>query len=454
MAKTELIARENNIAHLVIELDPSEVDRHFKQVFKEYASQLKVPGFRKGKIPPHIIRNYVGKDNISSAASEALKDYAVDTALAQLKLTPRQGRINWHAEPVPVEAESLRYEFSIPVLPEVALPDYRAFELSVPVLGITPEMQLRYRERLQEKYTQYPEKEEAAGAQDALTISFSSVFEDSGQATPLTHSGLMYVLNREGNMPGWDEKLIGGRSGDVLDFPYTVPENFADKRVAGKALKLHIEVKSVHDVQVPVVNEQFIKDTLHMESMEQFEEYLQLSLERERDAQVEQMKRELAMQKMTAELTADITDDMLNQEIDGLVKDNDRTLRQYDSSLGQYLQEKQQSLQDYRDSLAESAMRKIKFFLAVKTIADAEGIYATSDDFQRYASYLMQYEGIPPEQMRELMQHREFYTEAAYQIVREKVLDHIVQSINFNPQPLSAAPDQEATDAESSEGES
>jgi len=130
------------------------------------------------------------------------------------------------------------------------------------------------------------------------------------------------------------------------------------------------------------------------------------------------------------------------------VKENDRTLRQYDSSLDQYLQGKGQSLPEYRESLREAALTKIRLFLAVKTIADAEGIFAASDDFQRYAAYLMQYEGIPLEQMRELMKHREFYTEAAYQIVREKVFEHVVASAKFNAEPLSTgAASAETTDA-------
>jgi len=448
MAKAELISRENNIAQLKVTLDAAEVDKYYQQVYKDYAGQIKVPGFRKGKVPPNIVRNYVGKDNVAGAAEEQIKEHAIDDGLTQLKLTPRQGHVTWVQEPDPEEGQPITYEFSIPVLPEVVLPDYSSYEFSVPVLGISEDMKQRYRERLIEKYSEYPDKPGAAEKGDALLISFSSNYADGGEATPLKHDGLMFVLGRDGNMPGWDEKLTGLKAGDSVDFDYLVPENFADKRVATKLVKLHIDVKTVSTVVVPELNEQFVKDTLHMESMEQFEEYLMLSLQRERDAQVEQIKRDLVMQKLAAGIEADITEDMVSDEIDGLVKENDRTLRQYDSSLDQYLQGKGQSLPEYRESLREAALTKIRLFLAVKTIADAEGIFAASDDFQRYAAYLMQYEGIPLEQMRELMKHREFYTEAAYQIVREKVFEHVVASAKFNAEPLSTgAASAETTDA-------
>jgi trigger factor len=402
-----------------VTLDAAEVDKYYQQVYRDYANQIKVPGFRKGKVPANIVRNYVGKENVSGAAEEQIKEHAIDDGLTQLKLTPRQGRVTWVQEPDPEEGQPITYEFS------------------VPVLGISEEMKQRYRERLIEKYSEYPEKQGAAEKDDALLISFNSAYAEGGEETPLKHEGLLYVLGREGNMPGWDEKLTGLKAGDSVDFDYLVPENFADKRVATKLVKLHIGVQTVNSIVVPELNEQFVKDTLHMESMAQFDEYLLLSLQRERDAQVEQIKRDLVMQKLAADIVADITEDMVSDEIDGLVKENDRTLRQYDSSLDQYLQGKGQALQDYRESLREAALTKIRLFLAVKTIADTESIFAASEDFQRYASYLMQYEGIPLEQMRELMKHREFYTEAAYQIVREKVFEHVVASATFNPEPLS-----------------
>jgi trigger factor len=122
---------------------------------------------------------------------------------------------------------------------------------------------------------------------------------------------------------------------------------------------------------------------------------------------------------------------MIKDEIDGMVQENDRQLRRQGSSLDQYLQEKGQSLGDYRDGLREPAINRIRFFLGAKTIADREGFEASREDFGRYAYYLMQREGLGPEQIQDLMKHREFFNEANYQIVLEKVLNHLVDKVKF-----------------------
>ena len=135
-------------------------------------------------------------------------------------------------------------------------------------------------------------------------------------------------------------------------------------------------------------------------------------LHMERDQQVQQMKSELVMQKLCAELEAEISADMIAGELDGLVKEYDAQLRQHGSSLDQYVKDKGQTLAEYRETLTETAVQKIKVFLAVKTIAETEEMNATGEDFQRYAYYLMQREGVPAERLKELINNPEFMREA------------------------------------------
>jgi len=437
MAKVELVSRENNTAHLTVQLEAAEVNQQFRRVYKEAARELSLPGFRKGKVPPNVVRQRLGSDTINSAAADHLKEFAIDEALTQLGLSPRQGQTRWHSDPDPKENEVLAYELSIPVLPDVTLPDYRNYELTVPKLVVTDAMKDRYRERLAERHTEFEPKDGAAADGDALQIAFSTRYVESGEDCSFKHDKLMYILGREGNLPGWDEHLAGHQTNDTVEFEYDMPENFADSRVAGKKLTVRVNVHQVNAVQTPQIDEAFIKQKLHMDSMDEFEKYIESALTYERDAQLNQMKRELSMQKLIEDLQAEISEDMITSEIDGLVKENDHTLRRYDSNLEQYLKEKNQSLQEYRDSLKPVALNKIKLFLAVKTIAEVESLTATAEDFQRYAHYLMQQEGLTAEQLKALVKEPEFANEATYQIVKDKALDHVARSARFTEEERS-----------------
>jgi trigger factor len=431
MATSELISREDNTARIRIGLDAAEVDTAYKAVYRQLAKEMRLPGFRPGKVPPNIIRQRLGAETISGEVDDRLRQFAVNHALEDLKLTPRGAQPRFEGEPQPAEGQGIEYEFSLPVLPEVKLPDYRSWEVEVPRVELNDELRKRYEQRMIDRFTTTEAKDGPAETGDLLTIGIHSKFADSDEESPFGGHDIGFVVGREGNLPGLDEQLAGSKAGEEKDFEYQMPDDFADQRVAGKLLKMHIHVDKVESVTSPVLDEEFVKEKLGMESRAQFDDYMQESLKREIETQLLQTKKEAAMDRLVSEIEAEISEDMVKDEIDGMVQENDRTLRRHGSSLDQYLKEKGQNLSDYRDAMREPALRRIRFFLAAKTIADQEGFEASREDFGRYAYYLMQREGIDPEQLQQLMKHREFFNEASYQIVLEKVMNHLAETVNF-----------------------
>ena len=437
MATSRLVSRENNIAHIIVELDAEEVGQVYKQIYKEYAKTLKVPGFRKGHIPPAVIKNRIGEEQISAIALDQLKDVAATSALSELRLTPRQGRAKWIEEPEPAESAPLKLEFSLPVLPQVKLPDYHSYKFPLPVLDITDSMKDRFKERLAERYTQFPESPGPVTADGAAKIDLHSTYKDTGEGSPLHVHGMLYILGREGNLPGWDELLVGHSAGDKVEFDYSMPDNFADPRVAGRELHIEITIESVASVLPVVIDEAFVKNHLRLDTMEQFDDFVQGSLSHERDLQQQQMKIDLAVQKIIDELDAEITEDMVEAELDGLVKENDRTLRQYESSLDAYLQDKNQSLKEYRDSLRPAAVNRIKSFLAVKTISEEQNLQVTGEEFQRYVLSLMRSEDLSQDDIEALLKRQEFVNDVHYQIIRHKAFEHVAASAKYNEEQLA-----------------
>ena len=431
MATAELVKRENNIAQIKITLGVEEVDLAYKKVIKEFSKNLNIPGFRKGKVPKNIIVQRVGAESVAGAVGDELKDFAIEEALDELKLSPRAGKTRWHSDPDPKEGEGIVYELSIPVLPEVTLPDYKNFELTVPVLAITDEMKDRFRQRLVERFTEFSDKAGAAVDGDAVLLGFSSKDAETGEDAPLAMQDMFYKVGAEGNFPGWDEVIRGSEANAHHDFDFVVPEDFADPRVQGKTLKVSLDVKSVHEMKEPEITAEFVKQHLNLDSLDDFEDHVTKMLTMERDQQVHQMKSEMVMQKIAAEMEAEISEDMISDELDGIVKEYDAQLRQHGTSLDAYVKDQGKTLAEYREGLHETAIQKIKVFLTVKQISEAEEMHASGEDFQRYAYMLMQREGIQPDQLRELINNPEFMREATYQIVREKVANHLAEAPTF-----------------------
>lgn len=438
MATIEQISRENNILRVKVAFDAAEVAKQYAQVYRELANSLKIAGFRKGKIPPNVIRQRVGVESLAEAVEDNLREQAADQAVHECKVFPRQGRITWHEEPKPAEGQPLTYEFSIPVMPEIELPDYRAFEFTLPRMEVTDSMKQRFYDRMRDRLTEYPEKQGPAQVGDGLLLTMSSAFADSGEAAPLAQEMMLYVIGKEGNLPGWDERVTGATPGQEIEFEYKVPDDFDDPRIAGKLLQVKLQVKTVHDVKAPVIDDAYVKEHLKFESLEQYDEYVLRHLTMERDNVQARMMRDMVVQKLVDAVEADITEDMIEESINSLVEENEREAREHDTTLEDELKKSGQELAAYRESLRPLAINKIKLNLIVRTVAAEQDLRATVQDFERYAAYMVQREGITPKQFKELLGYPEFVSEISHQIMQEKVLDYLVGCAKFTTSATDA----------------
>jgi trigger factor len=437
MPSAQLVSRERNIARVTVEIDSREVDSHFQRMYRESAGEMRIPGFRKGKVPVNIVKQRLGAESITRHMDSLLKDVALEYACEELKLTPRAGKLDWHSAASPVEGSSASYDVSIPVLPEVQLPNVGEWEFTVPLLEVSDTMVERYRERLRQRFADMPIKEGVSADGDAVEITFTSTYS-TGEEAPFSYEGMVYQLGADGNLPGWDDHLKGRSPGDQLEFDYEMPANFADARMAGKQIKVKLQVGSVHEVLLPELDEAFVADRLKMNSLQEFEEMIRANLQREAMMQHEQIKREEALGRCMRELQAEITPDMLEREVESLVEENDRILRSNGSSLLRYLEQKGQSLDDYRAGLGSAAEQRIRLFLAVHSISNRENFAVSGDDMRHYAMRLMQSEGISPEQIGELMQNRSFLNDATFEILKEKSVAWLVSQARFQVQQQTA----------------
>ncbi|MEZ5338751.1 MAG: trigger factor [bacterium] len=429
MSDATLVSREKNIAHIQVQLSPEDVGRHYRAFYKDMAKRFNIPGFRKGKIPANVLRQKIGQEVVDENVGNMLKDFAIQVGLRSLNLIPRAGNPQWHSEPEPQEDAALSYELSLPVLPEVTLPDFSKFEITVPKLNVNQAMKERYRERLAERFTVWEDAEQGAEFGNGILFSFTSSNAESGEDTPFRHAEMRYVIGREGNLPGWDTELTGLKAGDEKTFGYEMPENFADLRVAGKKLNISLKVDKVFLLNVPEFTEEFVKESLRMESLEKFDEFVAESLQQETEIQFESNKQDLVMQRVLEEMQTEISDDMINDEIDGLVQENEQTLRRYGSSLDEYLKEKGQEIKDFRESLVNTAERKIKLFLAVREVASRNNIQVTTQDMQNYALRLMREQGLEVEQIKQLMNNRDWINQAHYHITSEKAVRFMADQV-------------------------
>lgn len=455
--QSELVERVENRATVRVSLDAKEVNRHFAAVYEYYNQHLKLPGFRKGKIPRNIIISRVGAEDISRQAQDEIKEAAVNHSLNELGLEARSGNVEYKDERQVVENEPYEVVYEIPLLPEVALPDYKGFSIPIKRVVITDEMRRHYREKLLERFIKFENKDGAAEMGDAITYDLKTTFDDGEKPAPLAHKDTLHILGEEGNLPGYDEHLAGSKAGDKLTFEYVMPNEFPRPEVAGKTLIFEAAVNKVQAVKRPEVTASFVKENFKMESVEEFERYIQEALEYELAEEEKTYKQEVSLSHLLGRMAVVVSEDMIKEETDYLVSSHERNLRARGHSLAEMLKDRDMTLEEYRNSLREEASRRLKEFLAVRAIAKAENIRVTDEEMSRYAASMMRQYNVNSKDMKKLLQNREFLNDAMMEIMRAKVFKHIAESANFYYEDEEPAPKPEAGDvsetAETNEGQ-
>lgn len=427
----EPIKTEDNVVVVRVSYDGNEVSRHFERVLRQAGKNLRIPGFRPGKTPANVLRNRLGTEELQRLARDELREDAVKRSVEELKLEVRSWQPEFSGQALPVENDPYEVEFQLALMPKVVLPDYRSFRLPIKKLSVNEEMRQKYKDRLRDRFTEYPDKPGAVEMGDAILYDLATQFTGSGEQAPLAHQDVLYQTGEKDNLPGYDEHFVGRTAPSEFTFEYIMPDDFVNEQVAGKNLIFQVKLKAVKGVVHPELTLDFVREHFKVADMREFDKMVEDSLSAEIEAQEESYRQEVALEHVAGRAEAHISEDMLKQEIDYLVGSRDRALRARGQSLAGLLKQEGQTLEEYRDQLREEATHRIREFLVVKEISEAESFRVSKEELGRYASGLARKYSFTKKQMTKLLKNDEFVNDTTAEILRAKVKRHLAQSINF-----------------------
>jgi len=426
-----LVKTEDNRATIRVGYNASDVSRHFERVLRRAGKGLKIAGFRPGKIPPNVVRNRLGTEELQQLARDDLREDAVRQAVKELKLEVRSQQAEFSGDELPMENAPYEVEFRLLLMPKVVLPDYRSFKLPLKKVTVTERMKADYRERLRDRFTEYHVKPGAVEMGDAVVYDLTTSLTETGEPAPLAHQDVLYRTGERDNLPGYDEHFVGRTPPAQFSFDYKMPEDFVNEEVAGKTLTFSVTLKEVKQVVRPELTLDFIREHFKVADMREFDKMVEDSLSAQLEAEENAYREDVALEHVAGRAEAHISDDMAKQEIDYLVSSRERALRARGQSLAAVLKQRGQTLEELRDELREEAVHRIREFLVVKEIAEAEGYKVSKEEFARYAGSLARRYSLSKKQLAKLMKNREFLNDTTAEILRAKVKRHLAQAVTF-----------------------
>ena len=365
---------------LEIEVPPTEVDRHFATAYRHVAERTRVPGFRPGKAPRHVIDRFVGRSSVIAEAIEHLVGESYDAALGQTTIVPiDQPEVDIDPAVV-VEGQTVRFTATVAVRPEVKLGAYTdyPFELETPevtdeqVEGVIGELR-------SEQATLRPIDERGAAKDDVVAVKFAGTIDgepfEGGSADRLP-----LVIGEDRMVPGWEDQLIGMKIGETKGFDITFPDDYRVEELQGKGAHFEVEMLDLRERLLPDVDDDFAKSTGDVASVDELETEIREALQRRAEEEARHSYADRIIDFAASNATVELPEVMIVNEVEIMRDELRNRLAQQRIGLDQYLALSKQSPEELTAELRDPASRRVKVLLVLSAIAEKEGIDASDEE--------------------------------------------------------------------------
>jgi trigger factor len=366
---------EGNRIRLSVEVDEAEIDEALDGVMKRLAREVRVPGFRPGKVPRRVLEARMG--GASALRGEALREALPDfyaRAVSDTEVDPiDQPEIDITSGD---EAGAVSFDAVVLVRPTVAIPGYQGLVVTLPGLEVTEDEVTAQIDRLRATSGELVEVSRPAQDGDQLTIDIHGSRPDApggGDDSDLDAEDFLYEVGSGTVVPELDDQLRGAKTGDILAFDSTLEA--LDQTVAFRVL-----VKDVKELVLPEVTDEWASEASEFATADELTADV---TERLRQRHVVQAQ--MALQQKTAEalvelVTEDIPEQLVLEELRERIHDLNHRLDSQGMSLGQFLGATGRDEQEFLDELRAGALQSVKVDLALRALVEAEDIEVSDEE--------------------------------------------------------------------------
>ncbi len=368
-----------------VTIPADEVSRAMRSTVKRYQKQAHLPGFRAGKVPESLIRARFA-ERIRQEVLEAVMPQHFQKAIADgnYKLVSQPQVVDMKME----DDQPLWFKAEFEVMPEFSVEGYHDVKVEKPASAFTDEEFATEVERVREsRSTMEPVEEDRALADgDWAQISFTGNVQQAAEgenatdSTPLTGEDVMLEVGGSNTLPAFNEALRGAKVGQELKFELSYPEDFGEKRLAGKTVAYDVAVKAIKRRVQPELNDDFAKELGDYSGYEDFTAKFRENLQAEKERRTETDTRERLLNALSERFQFPVPESMVQQQIDVRL---DRGLRALAS---QGMREEDMKRLDFarlRAAQRDSATGEVKSLLILDRIADAENIGVSDDEVKQ-----------------------------------------------------------------------
>lgn len=365
---------EKNTAKLTIEVPAEKFEEAVQHSYNKNKGKFNIPGFRKGKAPFNMIKKMYGvgvfyEDAVDEVIDASYPDAAKESGLEIVS------RPSISIEEIE-EGKAFVYTAVVAVKPEVTLGEYKGVEVQKTKSEVTEEDIETEIKRAREKNSRLITVEDR-GIEDGdqVTIDFDGSVDgkrfEGGKAEdyPLTIGSHTFIDN-------FEEQLIGKTTGEECEVNVTFPAEYHVEELKNKPAVFKVKVKEIQRKELPDANDDFASEVSDFDTMEEYKKDLTEKLQAEKIEAAKTADEDKVVAKVIENATMEIPDQMVEEQVNGMVNDYARRLESQGISFKQYVEITGMTAEKIGEQMKPQAIKRIQTRLVLEAVVKAENIQA------------------------------------------------------------------------------
>ena len=381
-------------------------DSALDKSFEKNVKKVKVDGFREGKCPRNVYEKKFGVESLYNDAIDALLPTLYSEVLNESKLEPV---VQPEIDIKKIDKNGVEIEFTIITKPEVKVKKYKDLKVKKPTVKVTKEEIENEIKNLRNDYAEIELKDGKIENGDTAVIDFEG-FKDGvafsggkGENYPLEIGSKTFI-------PGFEEALIGLKTGDKKDVELTFPEDYPSEELKGQKVVFKVTVHEVKTRVLPELNKEFFEDLGYEDvtNEKELENHVKEHLKEHKELDAENKQIDEILEKVRENTEIDIPEELIHEEIHRMLDSYDQRLRTQGLNLDQYLEFSKKKIEDLEDELKPEAEKNITYRYMMEEIAKLEKIEVTDEEADAEAERLSIMYNMTKEELIKAFGGREF----------------------------------------------
>lgn len=391
---------EKFMKKLTVEVPAEEFDAAVRKVYQRQRKSITVPGFRKGKAPQFMVEKMYGESIFfEDAANDILPD-------AYEKAAKESGLDIVSRPEIDVteigHGKNFVFTAAVAVRPDVELGQYKGVEVPKFDTTVTDEDVQEALEREQKKDGRTVEvTDRPVEKDDTANIDYEGKIDgvpfDGGK-----DAGHDLKIGSGSFIPGFEDQVIGMKTGETKDITVTFPEDYHAEELKGKEAVFTVTVNKISAAELPELDDEYAADK-GFDTLDAYKESLKKNLQERKDSQAKQSRRDNGLSQAAKNAKIDMPEAMINSEADEMVNNFARQLQAQGMSIDQYMQYTGADLDGLRAQVRPQAMMNLRNRLTMEKIAEVENIGVSDEELDKEFENMAKTYNMEVEKIKEIM---------------------------------------------------